>query len=73
MNLKINRATFKDSEFVFARKQGANDAAPSGDIKNGVIYHHSWGTGYQTLIFESFEAANKWWAAETKRLSKKSA
>jgi hypothetical protein len=59
----------EDSEFVFARLQGASDIAPSGDIKRGVIYHHSWGTGYQTLIFENHEAAGKWWDAEKKRLS----
>ena len=34
-------------------------ATKSRDGQNGFLYRHSWNTGFQELIFDSKEAANK--------------
>lgn len=44
----------KNETLIFKRM-----ATKAKDGNKGVIYLHSWSTGYQELIFESHEAANK--------------
>lgn len=60
---------FQNSTFSFRSNQRPHEVDPGGYIKRGVVYIHSWGSGFQELIFESKEDAGKWWAAECKRLA----
>jgi len=73
MKLFISKSTFKGVSFSFLRKQRQDEGAPSGDIKNGFIYLHHWGTGFQELIFETREAANSWWHLQVRKLQKENA
>ena len=50
--------------FTYLRK-----ASKNRDGMNGVLYHHSWGTGGQELVFPDDAAAQRWWSGELDRLA----